>query len=366
MPAKESSSGAARAALPSTEAVNWLLRDGVNAAKPGTLLGELCIRLVRERLSIASVVLGIASLDPLVSGTRLRWQSDGARVIEEVMLHGMAGRTAAAKSGVVRLTFAGTNHYIEWHSKRPTGFTEEEQAYLDAVCLAMAAPLQVVVGRSVTRSVLQAYLGRRSAEKVLSGAVRRGIGEVIEAVIWISDLRDFTRLSETLTSDQVITALNDCCARLVGAIQPLGGEVLKFIGDGLLAIFPLADHGERAACDSAIAAVRAARAGMAQLDHERVRAGLCPLPFGIALHLGAVMYGNIGAPDRLDFTAIGPAVNVTSRIEESCKSLACPVLISDAVASRYARNLAALGPQSLRGIARPIALFTLPELAPDR
>ena len=94
MPAKESSSGAARAALPSTEAVNWLLRDGVNAAKPGTLLGELCIRLVRERLSIASVVLGIASLDPLVSGTRLRWQSDGARVIEEVMLHGMAGRTA--------------------------------------------------------------------------------------------------------------------------------------------------------------------------------------------------------------------------------------------------------------------------------
>src|SRR5208337_442934 len=106
--------------------------------------------------------------------------------------------------------------------------------------------------------------------------------------------------------------------------------------------------------------------GMSQLDEERLRAGLCALPFGIGLHLGAVMYGNIGAADRLDFTAIGPAVNVTSRIEESCRSLACPVLISDAVAGRYSRNLAALGPQSLRGIARPIALFTLPELAPDR
>lgn len=366
MQTKESASDSARrsSALPSTEAVGWLLRNGINASTPGILLNELCIRLVKEGLPLKSAVLSIASLDPLVSATRLLWQSNGGRVIEEVTLHGMAARSSSEKAHVLQLTFAGTKHYIEWRSHRRGGFTEEERAYLEAVHLAMGAPLQVLVERSVTRGVLQAYLGRRSAEKVLSGAVRRGVGEVIEAVVWISDLRDFTLLSERLTSAQVITALNDCCARLVGAIQPLGGEVLKFIGDGLLAIFPLADLGEQAACDAAIAAVRAARAGMAQLDDQRLRAGLCPLAFGIGLHLGAVTYGNIGAPDRLDFTAIGPAVNVASRIEGLCRSLACPVLISDAVAIHCTKDLAALGPQSLRGIARRLALYTLPELAP--
>lgn len=363
---KEGASDDARQApaLPPTESIDWLLRSGINASTPGALLGELCTRLVKERLPIASAVLSVASLDPLVAATRLRWQSNRGRVFEEVTLHGMATPSSSGESDAFPLSFAGTNHRIEWRSAEQTGFTEEERAYLEAVCLAMAAPLQVVVERSVTRSVLQAYLGRRSAEKVLSGAVRRGVGEVIEAVVWISDLRDFTLLSESLTSAQVITALNDCCARLVGAIQPLGGEVLKFIGDGLLAIFPLADLGEQAACDAAIAAVQAARAGMAQLDDERLRAGLCALPFGIGLHLGAVMYGNIGAPDRLDFTAIGPAVNVASRIEGLCRSLACPVLISEAVAIRCTMKLARVGPQPLRGIAQPLKLFTLPELAP--
>jgi adenylate cyclase len=353
-------------ALPSTAAVDWLLREAINAAGPGALLGELCTRLARESIPIESAVLNIASLDPLVSATKSRWRSADGRVIAEVMLHGMQASDAGAQESAFWHAFAGTGHHIEWHCGQSSGFTAEERRYLSAVCLAMAAPLQAVVERSVTRGILQAYLGRRSAEKVLSGAVHRGLGEVIEAVVWISHLRDFTRLSENLTSDAVIKALNDACARLVGAIQPLGGEVLKFIGDGLLAIFPLAERGERAACDAAIAAVRAARAGMAQLDDERLRAGLCPLPFGIGLHLGAVMYGNIGAPDRLDFTAIGPAVNVASRIEGACRSLASPVLISDAVATRCAARLVRLGPQSLRGVAQPIDLFTLPEIAPAR
>jgi adenylate cyclase len=228
----------------------------------------------------------------------------------------------------------------------------------------MTAPLQVVVGREETRNLLRAYLGQRSAEKVLGGSVRRGAGEIIEAVIWISDLRDFTLLSERLMPDQVIMALNDCCARLVGAIHPFGGEVLKFIGDGLLAIFPLAAHGTKTACAAALSAVRAARQGMALLDEQRVRTGLPPLPFGIALHLGAVMYGNIGAPDRLDFTAIGPAVNLTSRIEELCRKLKCPVLISEAMSSQCSELLAPMGGHSMRGVMEPVTLFTLPELAP--
>ncbi len=355
-------SNASSAALPSTETIDWLLRDGIKPSTPGDLLSQLCVRLAKERVPITSAVLSIASLDPLVSATRLRWSSSGGRVVEEVVLHGMAARALSGETGVLRLGFSGTSHTIEWCSKQRTGFTEDEQAYLSAVCLAMTAPLQAIVERGVARNVLQAYLGRRSAEKVLSGSVRRGIGEAIDAVVWISDLRDFTLLSEALSSAELITALNDCCARLVGAIQPYGGEVLKFIGDGLLAIFPLAELGEQAACDAAINAVRAARAGMAKLDDERVRAGQCPLPFGIGLHLGAVMYGNIGAPDRIDFTAIGPAVNVASRIEGACRSLGWPVLISEGVAIRCTEKLAPIGSQSLRGVAKPLALFTLPEL----
>jgi len=245
----------------------------------------------------------------------------------------------------------------------PAGFTSDQRLYLETIAQLMAAPLQVLVGREATRSLLRAYLGRRSADKVLQGTVRRGAAEMIEAVIWISDLRDFTRLSQTLPPEQVIIALNDCCARLVGAIHPFGGEVLKFIGDGLLAIFPLAAHGTTAACDAALSAVRAARRGMELLDTQRVRISLPPLPFGIALHLGDVMYGNIGAPDRLDFTAIGPAVNLTSRIEGMCRKLGCAVLISEAVSQRCSEQLAPMGHHPTRGVKEPVTLFTLPELA---
>jgi adenylate cyclase len=351
-------------ALPTTAAISWLLHEAACVAAPAILLGEVSNRLTAEALPIRRALLKIASLDPLVAESRLLWERDRGRVIEEVLLHGMPSLGNAIDSpNVLRITFPGTCHEIEWTADGTAGFNCEQRLYLEMISLVMAAPLQVVVGREATRSLLRAYLGRRSADKVLGGSVRRGAGEIIEAVIWISDLRDFTLLSERLMPDQVIMALNDCCARLVGAIHPFGGEVLKFIGDGLLAIFPLAAHGTKAACTAALSAVRAARQGMALLDEQRVCNGLPPLPFGIALHLGAVMYGNIGAPDRLDFTAIGPAVNLTSRIEELCRKLKCPVLISEAMASQCSELLAPMGRHSMRGVTEPVTLFTLPELA---
>jgi len=353
-------------ALPATAAIDWLLREAAASPSPGTLLAELCNKLARsEDLPVSSVLLTIAGLDPMVSRTRLRWQRESGRVVEEIAFHGMALETPSSELDSLRYPLAGANYEIEWFAVQAGGFTPQDRAYVEAVCVALAAPLQVVVGRSITRRLLQTYLGQRCADKVLSGAVRRGSGEVIEAVVWISDLRDFTTLSEALPPDQIIMVLNDCCARLVGAIQPFGGEVLKFIGDGLLAIFPLASRGASAACDAAIAAVRSARQGMALLDAERLRLGLRALPFGVGLHLGAVVYGNIGAPDRLDFTAIGTAVNVASRIEQLCRPLACPVLISEDFARRCTANLATIGRHSLRGATQAVELFTLHELAQE-
>jgi len=349
--------------LPQTATIDWLLRSAAGVASPAVMLGETCNRLIKEGVPIAAALLSVASLDPLVARSRTQWRRSDGRVSEEIQFHGMVA-VAERPSNLVSLKFTlpGTQHQIEWMAEGAGGFDGQARAYLEAISLAMGASLQAVVERGIGRSLLQAYLGRRSAERVLSGTIRRGTGEIIDAVVWISDLRDFTQLSENLDSDQVITALNDCCARLVGAIQPFGGEVLKFIGDGLLAIFPVAPRGESAACAAALAAVRAAREGMVRLDRERVSANLPALPFGVGLHLGPVMYGNIGAPDRLDFTAIGTAVNVASRIEGLCRTLACPVLISEAVALRCEASLMSVGSHTIRGSATPLALYTLPEL----
>jgi class 3 adenylate cyclase len=209
-------------------------------------------------------------------------------------------------------------------------------------------------------AALEAYLGRRSAARVLAGPLRRGIGETIQAALLFADLRGFTSLSESNPPTAVISALDAWFDRIAGSVHAFGGEVLKFMGDGVLAIFPVAEASPRLACDAALRAVSAAKVGMAHLDDGRRRQGLAPLPFGVALHLGEILWGNIGAADRLDFTAIGPAVNLVSRLEGLCRPLNKTVLVSGAFATETAAPLIPLGTHALRGIASPCAVFTVP------
>jgi class 3 adenylate cyclase len=159
----------------------------------------------------------------------------------------------------------------------------------------------------------------------------------------------------------VVAALDAWFDRIALGVQAFGGEVLKFIGDGVLAIFPVAGDSPRAACDAALRAVTAARAGMAHLDQTRREQGLAPMPFGVAVHLGEIYWGNIGAADRLDFTAIGPAVNLVSRLEGLCRPLERAVLISGAVAAETEMPLVPLGTHELRGIAARCAVYTFPD-----
>jgi adenylate cyclase len=175
-----------------------------------------------------------------------------------------------------------------------------------------------------------------------------------------ADLRGFTALYERFPPSDVIAALDAWFDRIAGAVHAFGGEVLKFIGDGVLAIFPVVGE-KRSACDAALRAVSAARAGMAHLDKARGQQGLPPLAFGVALHLGEIFWGNIGAADRLDFTAIGPAVNLVSRLEGLCRPLGKTVLVSGALAAETDMPLAPLGTHALRGIEAPCAVFGLPE-----
>ena len=221
-----------------------------------------------------------------------------------------------------------------------------------------AAPLAVLVARATLAALLEAYLGRRSAAQVLGGKLRRQTGETIRAVLLYGDLRGFTALSETQAPEAVVAALDAWFDRIAGAVHAFGGEVLKFIGDGVLAVFPIGDRPASAACDAALNAAAAAGAGMAHLDQTRARQGLPQLPFGMALHLGEMLWGNIGTADRLDFTAIGPAVNLVSRLEGLCRPLGRSVLVSGAVAAETTTRLIPLGDHALRGIAAPCAVFT--------
>jgi adenylate cyclase len=351
----------------------WLLDEASTADSADRFLAALGARLIADDLPLAGGVLTLAAPHPMIASRTWLWRVETGAVIESLGFEAL-GAAGPAQSDVGRdwLTQLGgaviqkdvagpgsNGAVLGWSILRP--LTEQESALLHQVARFAAAPLAVLATRSTLAALLEAYLGRRSAAQVLAGRLRRETGETIRAVLLFGDLRDFTSLSETMAPEAVVTALDAWFDRIAGAVHAFGGEVLKFIGDGVLAIFPIGDRPPSAACDAALSAVGAARAGMAHLDQARQRQGLPPLPFGVALHLGEMLWGNIGTADRLDFTAIGPAVNLVSRLEGLCRPLGRSVLISGAVAAHTSTRLIPLGEHELRGVATPCAVFTLPE-----
>jgi adenylate cyclase len=254
---------------------------------------------------------------------------------------------------------------------RPGGFTTAELRTVAEMLPVLARLMEVHALRRTAETVLETYLGHLTGERVLDGLIHRGEGEDIHAVIWLCDLRGSTPLADRLPRRAFLELLNDYFECMAGAVLAHRGEVLKFIGDAMLAIFPIgavSEHPERCpeharACADAIAAAREAICGMADLNRQRAERRDPPLRFGIALHLGDVMYGNVGAPGRLDFTVVGPAVNEAARLEAMCKVLERPLVISAEFARVLPQPLVSLGVHALRGVRRPHELFTLAEVA---
>ena len=252
----------------------------------------------------------------------------------------------------------GTNYMVTYVTDRIGGFTAQEISDLKRVTRRLPLLADLRNQRRIASNILNAYLGPKTGPKVLAGQIRRGAGEEITAVLWSSDLRGFTERSDRLAGSQVIAMLNALFDAQAQAIATHGGEILKFIGDGLLAIFPI-EHADKAATaarcalDAAIQAVEAARG----LMHDPPLVDEPPLEIVVALHIGTVIYGNIGAADRLDFTVIGPAVNLVSRIESVAKALNLPIVVSDDFARAYGEPLRPLGRHQLRGLAAPHDLF---------
>ena len=357
--------------------LTWLIDTAAGAPGADKFLAELGTRLIRDGVPLVGGALTLTVPDPLIARRTWLWRADTDVVIESLAfasggLPGMAPAPNSGGAGRSWLAALGAESVQEdvigraaeapafgWTGSRP--FTPAEAGRLSEAARFAAAPLAALSARATLSAALEAYLGRRSAARVLAGPIRRQVGETIRAALLFADLRGFTALSETTAPAAVIAALDawfDCVA---GSVHAFGGEVLKFIGDGVLAIFPVTGASPREACDAALRAVSSARAGMAHLGTERQAKGLPPLAFGAALHVGDILWGNVGAADRLDFTAIGPAVNLVSRLEGLCRPLERTILISGAVAAETTAPLIPLGTHDLRGIASPCAVYTVPD-----
>jgi adenylate cyclase len=380
-------------------ALDWLVLESGRERFLERLFATLCTKLLEDGLPIARSTLHLRTLHPQFFGARLVWRPgteeaeigffghgtvtekryldspvralyEGAEAIHqrldlaapapreypvyaELRAEGMTDYVA------MPMTFTdGTRHACTWATARPGGFRAADLAALGDLLPALAMATEIRLSRRIARNLLDAYVGRHAGARILAGEIRRGSGATVRAAIWQCDLRDFTTIVERLPRDEVIACLNAFFDTVGAPVEAQGGEILKFIGDGMLAIFPLE---EEAACHRALRAAVDARRGLASLDPEgRWSAG--PLRFALALHVGDVMYGNIGTSARLDFTVIGPAVNVAARLQQLAKDLDRDVLISGPFAGMCACDAAFLEPLGrfpLRGVPEPVEVFAL-------
>ncbi|QYA09558.1 adenylate/guanylate cyclase domain-containing protein [Agrobacterium larrymoorei] len=256
--------------------------------------------------------------------------------------------------------------YSRWLTRHPEGFHDDELAALRMLLPTLALAVKTACCMRIIGTITDVYLGRDAGRKVMSGTITRGEVERIDAVLWFSDLRDFTGISDRAEPDQIIPFLNDYAGLVIDAVHAHGGSVLKLIGDGVLAIFRSGD--QRDDCAAALAAEMTMRTNLSVLNNRRRLEGLPTTDVYLGLHVGEVFYGNIGSRNRLDFTVVGPAVNMVSRIEGLCGSVDRDTVMSKdfaAMCPAEMRNLmVSIGRYALRGFARAHELFTIdPELA---
>jgi adenylate cyclase len=248
---------------------------------------------------------------------------------------------------------------VSYATRQPGGFTPTQLDVLLSLRALLALVVESHVEQRVAVTVLHTYLGQDAGSRVLAGQVQRGQGETIRAVVSFSDLRNFTGLSDRLPPQALLELLNDTFDCVVGAVTAYGGEVLKFIGDAVLTVFRAEPGQEAQACAAARAAAADLFARLAEKNSSRGSDERPLLDIGLSLHLGDVHYGNIGGATRLDFTVIGPAVNLSSRVQGLCPKLGRRVLVTADVAHHLAGHVDALGLHTLKGISEPVQVFGL-------
>jgi adenylate cyclase len=388
------------------EITAWLIGRGLAAEDEALVLDGLCARLLAAGVPLWRVASGSEVLHPILDARGCRWRR-GRKAVREDYARGDPDDEAWLRSPFrhlvevlrapefrcrldrthVRGRFPlldqwqdeGSTDYVavvaNYHGKtgaglppgmvcsfqtdRPGGFRDDELDLLRRIVPALALACKAIGAVETAQTLVATYLGQDAGRRVLEGAIARGVAETVRAVLWYSDLEGFTRVADTVPGEALIAFLNTYAEIVVERIHAEGGQVLKFMGDGILAMFPLRD--DASPCARALDAAEATLAAVERLGRERAAAGLPTAGIHIALHVGDVLYGNIGSRDRLDFTVVGPAVNEVARIEALCRSLDQRVIVSSAFAAEAeaARaRLVSLGRYALKGVRRPEELFT--------
>ena len=379
------------------DVVHWLINDTRDQRFIDNIFADMCIRLQQAGIPLKRATLHLLIQHPQWLGARIMWADgmreaeinrvdfdvrerseyigspanemhDGATELRENLERDPSqGRKHAvydemrAKGLTDYVAWPlyhtlGKRHLVTFATDRPGGFDDAHVAALKNLLPALALVSEIRMKNRLARTLLETYVGSHASELILAGATRRGSGTTVRAAIMICDLRDFTAISDNWPRDDVIDLLNGYFDAISEPIARRGGEILKFMGDGLLAIFPLS---EPKACANLLHAVAEARQAMIALNEANGKTGRAPLNYGIGVHVGDVMYGNIGSRSRLDFTVIGPAVNMASRMETLTKQLGKQVLLSrdfaDLVKGDF--DLEPVGEHPVRGFAEPIELF---------
>jgi adenylate cyclase len=402
---------------PRLNLTNWLVKQGLTGAAGNELLRGFCERCRAEGLELSRGLAFIDTLHPIFEGRGFRWndiETDEADIFEygssnegdaaqnwrrsthyHMLEHGMDEMLIdLSESGsadffqvrdlrasghryflafVHRFSAAGTigemdGFYSYWVTRNTKGFGEQDLAALRDLVPALGLAIKSAAQIDIARTLGRVYLGRDAAEQVMRGRISRGVTERIKAVLWFSDLRGSTGISESIAPDEIIPFLNDYAQAAIDAIHEAGGEVLKLIGDGVLAMFTRDDMGE--AKRAALRAEQFFRNNMSELNTRREADGRPVTSAYVGLHVGEVFYGNVGSEDRLDFTVVGPTVNEVSRIASMCRSVDREFLTSadfrDGLDTAGRRYLVSTGRYALRGISRAQDLYTLdPVIAAD-
>jgi adenylate cyclase len=400
-----------------SERINaWLVERGLSGSSETELLHGFCERCFAAGLELARALVIIDTLHPTYEGRAFRWRNDGVEESSFVEF----GRTGQDKqvednwrnSAFYQLLYGGQDEirrrlgrgdpldfgqldtlkaeghtdylalihrfaadrvigemdsvYSSWTTRHPDGFGEADLAALRRLVPVLALSIKCASLARIAGTLVEVYLGHDAGQRVLSGRIQRGVADRISAALWYSNLRGFTAITDSAPPDEVIPLLNDYADAVISAVHEAGGDVLKLIGDGTLAIFTGADRAE--SCRAALRAEAELRRRVGELNARRSAEERPVTTVYLGLHIGDVFYGNIGSADRLDFTVVGPAVNEVSRIAAMCRSVDRQVVLSaDFVAATpepERARLVSVGRYALRGVGRAQELFTLDPALP--
>jgi len=390
-------------ALDLQKVTDWLIDGARSAPSPTRMMAETCERLVQAGLPLWRVGVFVRTLHPDIFGRNFVWRP-GAEVVLGTVDFDIRN-TPEFRNSPLAIVFGegrevrcrlddpesksvpffddmraeGVTDYIalpllfmdgsinasSWTTKQPGGFSDDELAALKTVVTPLARVAEIINLRRTASILLDTYVGNRAGERILGGQIRRGHADSMHAGIWLSDLRGFTALSDRLPAETVVDILNGYFDCQVSSIRAHGGEVLKFMGDGLLAVFPIDEYvGDiQEVCSRVLEAARESRASVEAM-HYPIGETVERFRFGVALHVGRILYGNIGGGDRLDFTCIGPAVNLAARLEKIAGRLQRTIVASAGFAGICAGGWTDLGEFPIAGFAKAERVYGLQDETP--